>query len=139
MDAPSQPMPTGHDASSIENEHRVQLEMLQALCDAVEEGRAASKIHEILNQLTAYSELHFTSEQLLMRMYAYPDYDDHVLDHEAMTERLNQIMRRYAAGEEQLALKTANEMRDFLLAHIHSRDQAFTDYLNAMQTASPSI
>ena len=136
MDAPSQPMPTGHDASSIENEHRVQLEMLQALCDAVEEGRAASKIHEILNQLTAYSDLHFTSEQLLMRMYAYPDYADHVHDHEAMTERLRQIMRRYAAGEDRLALKTANEMREFLLAHINSRDLALTDYLTTMQTTS---
>lgn len=134
MDAPSQPMPEGHDASSIDNEHRVQLGMLQALCNAVEEGQAASKIHEILNQLTAYSELHFTSEELLMRMYAYPDYDDHILDHTAMTERLNQIMRRYAAGEDHLALKTATEMRDFLLAHINSRDQALTEYLKIMQS-----
>lgn len=138
MDAPGQSTPEAHDASNIDNEHRVQLGMLQALCDAVEQGQAASKIHEILNQLTAYSELHFTSEELLMRMYAYPDYDDHVLDHTAMTERLNQIMRRYAAGKNHLALKIANEMREFLLAHINNRDRALTDYLTTMQT-TPSL
>lgn len=123
-----------HDANSIDNEHRVQLGMLKALCDAVEEGEPAAKIHEILNQLTAYSELHFTSEELLMRLYAYPDYDDHVLDHASMTERLNQIMRRYAAGQESMALQTANEMREFLLGHINSRDEALTEYLATMQT-----
>jgi hemerythrin len=134
MDASNNQISDTHDANSIDNEHRVQLGMLNALCDAVEEGQPAAKIHEILNQLTAYSELHFMSEELLMRMYAYPDYDDHVLDHTAMTERLNQILRRYAAGQERLALKTANEMHDFLLGHINSRDQALTDYLATMQT-----
>ena len=134
MDASNNQISDTHDVNSIDNEHRIQLGMLTALCDAVDERQPAAKIHEILNQLTAYSELHFMSEELLMRMYAYPDYDDHVLDHTAMTERLNQILRRYAAGQEHLALKTANEMRDFLLGHINSRDQALTDYLETMQS-----
>ena len=134
MGAPMNQPPDSHNANSIDNEHRVQLGMLKALCDAVEEGGPAEKINEILNQLTAYSELHFMSEELLMRMYAYPDYDDHVLDHEAMTERLNQIMRRYEAGQDSMALQTANEMRDFLLGHINSRDQALTEFLETMQS-----
>ncbi len=134
MDAKNENMSETHDASSIDTEHRVQLGMLKALCDAVDEGQPAAKIHEILNQLTAYSELHFMSEELLMRMYAYPDYDDHVLDHTAMTDRLNQILRRYAAGQDNLALKTASEMREFLLSHINSRDKALTDYLTTMQS-----
>lgn len=133
MDVPTNQPPASHDANNIDNEHRVQLGMLKALCTAVEEGESAAKIHEILNQLTAYSELHFMSEELLMRMYAYPDYDDHVLDHEAMTERLNQILRRYAAGQDSIALQTANEMREFLLGHINSRDQSLTEFLANMQ------
>jgi len=46
---------------------------------------------------------------------------------------LNQILRRYAAGQDNMALKTANEMREFLLGHINSRDQALTEYLATMQ------
>lgn len=134
MDVSNYQPPDNHDASSMDNEHHVQLGMLKALCEAVEDGHPAPEIQEILNQLAAYSELHFMSEELLMRMYAYPDYDDHVLDHEAMTERLNQIMQRYAAGQDRMALETANEMREFLLGHINSRDQALTEYLATMQT-----
>ena len=123
-----------HDASSVDNEHRIQLGMLQALCDAVEAGEPAEKIHEILEQLTAYSELHFMSEELLMRMYSYPDYDDHVLDHETMTERLKQIMQRYSEGDDSMALQTANEMQEFLVGHIKSRDQALSDFLLSTQS-----
>ena len=123
-----------HDASSVDNEHRIQLGMLKALCDAVEAGEPAEKVHEILSQLTAYSELHFMSEELLMRMYSYPDYDDHVLDHEAMTERLKQITQRYSEGKESMALQTAIEMLEFLLGHINSRDQALSDFLVTTQS-----
>lgn len=73
------------------------------------------------------------SEQLLMRMYAFPDYDDHVQDHEAMIEHLNQIKDRYISGQKSIALETANEMRQFLTAHIGTRDQAFSNYLIKMQ------
>ena len=125
---------TSSDANNIDNEHRVQLGMLKALCDAVEAGGPAEKIHEILEQLIAYSELHFTSEELLMRLYAYPDYDDHVLDHEAMTERMQQILQHYSEGQKSMALQTANEMREFLLGHINSRDQALSQFLVTTQS-----
>ena len=123
-----------HDASSVDNEHRIQLGMLKALCDAVEAGEPAEKVHELLEQLTAYSELHFMSEELLMRMYSYPDYDDHVLDHEAMTERLKQITQRYSEGKDSMALQTAIEMLKFLVGHINSRDQALSNFLVTTQS-----
>ena len=134
MADPQNQSPTSSDISNIDKEHHVQLGMLKALCDAVEAGEAAEKIHEILDQLIAYSELHFTSEELLMRLYAYPDYDDHVLDHEAMTERLQQIMQRYSEGQNSMAMQTANEMREFLLGHINSRDQALSEFLAVSQS-----
>lgn len=126
--------PESLDLSSIDNEHRIQIGLLNALYDAVNDKKPASEINQILNQLTAYSELHFMSEELLMRMYAYPDYDDHVHDHEAMTEYLNDIMKTVTAGNDSMALKTASDMRQFLVSHISTRDEALSEYLNKVQT-----
>ena len=122
------------DLSSIDNEHRIQIGLLNALYDAVNNKNPASEINQILNQLTTYSELHFMSEELLMRMYAYPDYDDHVHDHEAMTEFLNDIMKTVTAGQDSMALKTASDMRQFLVSHISTRDEALSEYLTKVQT-----
>lgn len=131
MSDPTNPSATSSDTENINNEHRIQLGMINALCEAVEAGESADKIHEVLDQLTAYSELHFTSEELLMRLYSYPSYDDHVLDHEAMTERLQQITQQFSKGQNIMALQTASEMREFLLAHINSRDKALEEFLIA--------
>jgi len=127
-------LPDNLDLSSIDNEHRIQIGLLNALYEAIRDEKPAAEIKEIFNQLTTYSELHFMSEELLMRMYAYPDYDDHVHDHEAMTEYLNEIMRTVTAGQDHMVLKTASDMRQFLVAHISTRDEAFSEYLNKMQT-----
>ena len=125
--------PDNLNVSSIDNEHRVQIGLLNALYDSIKAEKSAAEIAEIVNQLTAYSELHFMSEELLMRMYAYPDYDDHVQDHETMTEHLNAIVKTSAAGEDNMILKTASDMRQFLVSHIATRDQALTEYLLKVQ------
>lgn len=125
----SQP-PDRVDSNSIDNEHRVQTGLLDALYDAVNDKKSASEINQILHQLTSYSELHFMSEELLMRLYAYPDYDDHVNDHEAITEYLNVIEKTVTAGQDSMALKTASDMRQFLVLHISTRDKAFSEFLN---------
>ncbi len=121
--------------SSIDNEHRIQIGLLNALYEAVKDKKSNGEINEIINQLTSYSELHFMSEEMLMRMYAYPDYEDHVHDHEAMTAFLTDIMQTITAGQDSITLKTASDMRQFLLAHISTRDQALTDYLNKVQNS----
>lgn len=133
MDVTLNPPTAKHDSASIDREHQVQIGMLDAFCKLIEKDAPQEKIQEMLSQLTEYSEVHFMSEQLLMRMYAFPDYDDHVQDHEAMIEHLNQIKDRYISGQKSIALETANEMRQFLTAHIGTRDQAFSNYLIKMQ------
>lgn len=120
----------------IDLEHQVQIGLLNALCDAVEYGEEAATIQEILDQLVSYSELHFMSEQLLMRMYAYPHYEDHLRDHELMTERLRQIRDGVAENDKSFALAKAHAMKLFLVSHIQSRDHDLTTYLDRVRVGS---
>jgi len=118
-----------NSADNIDAEHRVQLGLIDALQDAVSQGDKRAVVGEILDQLIAYSELHFVSEQLLMRLYAYPDYEDHSQDHEALIEKLHRIKAKYEASDQVLALETTTHLKDFLLDHIQGHDHAFAKYL----------
>lgn len=133
MDATLNSPTAKQDSTSIDKEHQVQIGMLDAFCKLIEKNASQEKIQEMLSQLTEYSEVHFMSEQLLMRMYAFPDYEDHVQDHEAMIEHLNQIKDSYLSEQKPVVLETANEMRQFLTTHIGTRDHAFSNYLIKMQ------
>lgn len=115
-------------AAVIDGEHQVQTAMLRALGDALRAGRDATQARALLEQLVEYSDVHFMSEQLLMRMCSYPDYDDHVLDHDRMMEALHGMAARHAASDGALAPGEIDELTQFLLRHIATRDRRFTAY-----------
>ena len=112
-----------------DGEHQIQLEMLSALCRAVRANTPAAELGEILQQLVAYSEAHFMSEELLMRLKSYDDYEDHVEDHLQMLDTLRGIAASHAAGDTALVAGRAAESLDFIGRHIATRDRRFADHV----------
>jgi len=113
---------------SIDAEHHIQIELVQALCDAAEAGQPSETVQTILQQLTEYSEAHFVSEEMLMRMASYDDYDDHVADHDGMIEALQEIKARHQQGQSDLVAGKAKATLAFLLKHIETRDRRFQEW-----------
>lgn len=117
----------------FDREHEVQLSLLQALCDAARGSKDAAAVGEILVQLIAYSEAHFVSEELLMRLKNYDDYENHVDDHIHMLDVLRQISSHHATGNSALVEGKAAEVLDFIGGHIATHDQRFVDFLRQGQ------
>lgn len=115
--------------SQTDHEHEVQLGLLQALCKAAGEPGDATSLGLLLDQLIAYSEAHFTSEELLMRMKSYDDYEDHVDDHNLMLETLQQIAADHAAGNFTRVTGKSEQVLGFITNHIATRDRRFADYV----------
>ncbi len=115
--------------AETDREHEIQLGLMRALCAAAGENRDFAQIGEILDKLIAYSEAHFASEELLMRLKSYDDYEDHVEDHEFMLDTLRTIASRHAAGDSSLIAGQAAEALSFIGKHIATRDRRFADYV----------
>lgn len=115
----------------VDAEHHVQVSLAQALRDTVQAGKDAALAGKILDQLTTYSDVHFLSEQLLMRMCGYPGYDDHVLDHDHMMERLEETRHRHDTGAQPLTLTETEALLTLLARHIGAQDRVFADYYRA--------
>ena len=114
---------------TIDNEHLVQLGLVDALVEAIRGGRLAAELNELLDQFIDYTKLHFVSEQLLMRLHAYPDYAEHVADHEAMVERMLAVREHLDSDRASPAAAAAERLRGELLGHIRNRDAALHAYL----------
>jgi hemerythrin len=113
----------------LDGEHRFQLELLTALARALEDGRGDEAIDEILDPLIEYTKVHFSSEELLMRLYQYPRYQEHVDDHERIVERLEDLRRAPLAGGEASARSAADQPSDWISAHIRGADRALGHFL----------
>ncbi len=115
----------------LRGEHDVQVKLLKALEDAVEHGRDRAEVVEIFRQLVDYTKVHFMSEQLLMRLYAYPQYEPHEQTHNGMIDRLTRIDELLAADDTSAAASVARELRAFVMQHIDNEDHRFARYLSS--------
>lgn len=113
----------------MQAEHDVQIELLRALGDAVSRQRSTEELEEILQQLMDYTSVHFLSEQLLMRMYAYPDYEQHEQRHTQLMERIGVLHDSLADGDRERTLTTVRHLREGILGHIEQDDAALANYL----------
>ncbi len=109
----------------MDGEHRVQLGLIEALCDAVEAHAGSEEIGRILETLVEYSKAHFLSEELLMRLDSYEGFDEHVEDHADMLDTLAAMLDTYRADEKELIPGQARKLLAFLIRHIETRDACY--------------
>ncbi|MCM2308816.1 MAG: hemerythrin family protein [Sulfuritalea sp.] len=116
-------------STTADCEHEVQLGLLRELCAAAGANCDTAVVGAILDRLISYSEAHFTSEELLMRLNSYDDYEDHVEDHQQALDALRTIAASHAEGDPGLIAGGAAELLGFIGSHIATRDRRFTDSL----------
>jgi hemerythrin len=115
-----------HEA--IDHEHHLQIALVTAFADAVEQRRPwlARRLAE---QLLRYSIVHFGSEELLMEASGDPARERHAGEHAAFLRRMRDLEgtdeTRDGVGDE--ALADAIELRDALAAHMSSADRSLVD------------
>ena len=115
--------------AETDREHEVQLGLLRELCAVAGANGDPAVIGEILDRLISYSEAHFVSEELLMRLKSYDDYEDHVEDHVQMLDTLRGIAASHAEGDDSLIAGRATESLEFISRHIATRDRRFAAYV----------
>ena len=132
MRLPPDPEEKGHSPSApegLDGEHQIQVGLIDALEEACAERRDPAVQRAILDQLLEYSRVHFLSEQLLMRLHAYPAYERHVREHEHMTEQLFDLSEHLRAGEREIGEETLRRLREELVGHIQTRDLELNNFL----------
>ena len=129
MDPSTTSQSAAESQQTLDNEHLVQLGLVDAVIESVSSGEPETNVAQLLNQFVDYSELHFMSEQVLMRHHAYPGYEEHVRDHDAIIERLHQLRDDFDADTATLTAERASRLKGELMGHIRNRDAALYAYI----------
>lgn len=114
----------GHEA--VDAEHGVQLQLVDSLLVELGKDGQRGAAQELLERLLLFTDMHFGSEELLMRLHAYPRYGEHVEEHRRLLERLRDLEARVREREASRLL--ADELRRWLQAHIAAWDRDFVDH-----------
>jgi hemerythrin len=114
---------------SIDAEHDLQMQLLDSLSQAIQRGGELSPMKYILEQFIEFSDMHFLSEQLVMRLHAYPGYEPHLEEHTRLMKKVREVRSNLLQGENAPSLLLVQELREWLVTHIAQEDAAFGIYL----------
>lgn len=127
--------PTG--LAAIDGEHRLQARLIQAIERALSEGRGGTEVDTLLDQLVELTDVHFHTEQLLMRMHSYPAYDAHVAEHETLMAHIQKVRDSHRAGDAKLGLETLRAIRDWHHGHVGGMDRTLAEFVVAHPDLDP--
>ena len=115
----------------IDEQHKVLIQRLNDMSEAVEENRGTDKIAKTLDFLIDYTNFHFSAEAKHMETNNYPGFDDHVEKHKGFTTPLNELVSDF---KEEGATPILAEAIDtflvkWLVEHIMTVDVEFGKFL----------
>jgi hemerythrin len=115
--------------SSVDSEHDLQMQLLDSLAQTLAQGGDFSPAKHVLEQFIEFSDMHFLSEQLVMRLHNYPAYEIHLEEHTRLMKKVREIRDAVFQGQRAPSLQMVQELRDWLIDHIASEDVAFGQFL----------
>ncbi len=134
MSATSQAVP---GTETVAGEHDIQLQLLAAIEQAVRDNLAFDDVVALLDQLIDYTNVHFHSEELMMRLYAFPQYEAHQAEHAELMGEVRSIRDGFHAQHQSDLLATVSELRDWLQRHMDGKDRGFMTFMSRLGASPP--
>ena len=113
---------TGHE--KIDNQHKQLISALNNIIEASKQGKGKEEIFKILDFLTGYTVMHFSTEEKLMKQYDYPDYLKHKRYHDEFKGTVGELTQQLISEgptDEMIGLVTTT-VGNWLLNHIKGDD-----------------
>lgn len=121
-------MSVGH--AVLDSDHRILIDLINQLDDAIETGQSRDVVGSVLNVLTEYIEHHFRREEALMAVAAVPSLDGHAAAHRQLEERVTLVRDRYRGGERTaLDQEVLDLLKKWLTEHILVVDKSYRPWL----------
>jgi|WetSurMetagenome_2_1015567.scaffolds.fasta_scaffold1024890_1 hemerythrin len=114
----------------IDDQHKKLVAHLNDLFEAMKAGKGREVLDAVLNGLVQYTKDHFATEESLMKLYDFPDYEAHKQKHDKMAEHVIKLKQKVDSGEISNPLQITDFLKEWLGKHIMSTDKLYGPYLN---------
>ncbi len=114
--------------NSIDYQHKKFVEILNKLFYSFNE-KDKEKIITYLDELIEHLEIHFENEENLMKMYNYPGYISHKLEHDRIYKKILSTAEKNKSGELDLSVDDLNSLKRWFYNHLDLNDKKCGEYL----------
>lgn len=123
----------------IDDEHKKLFEIGQNIYDLAMNKNYVDyydRILDLIDELKEYTVYHFSDEERVMRLYDYPDFDNHKKIHEAFVEKIENVNLNTVDDDQQKAIiKLMDFVYVWIDEHILGQDLKIKDYFNQLKNS----
>lgn len=112
----------------IDEQHKVLVRLLNDLNQAIKEHHGNEACLAILDRLVDYTRIHFAVEEALMRIFEYPDYENHKAEHEELVEEVLAMRHEITHEERRISFKLLHFLKMWLTRHIMDSDKEYSEH-----------
>jgi hemerythrin len=114
----------------IDTQHKQLVNMINALHEAMREGKGNEIMGQMVNNLATYAVRHFAEEEKYLTQHAYPGLAAHKAEHEAFKKKVGDLQKKMGEQKFGLTMEVMNFLKDWLIKHILEVDQKYAPFLN---------
>ena len=115
----------------IDKQHKVLVDLINKLYDAVLQKKEREILGTILNELVLYTKTHFTVEESLMSILHYPELKSHKMAHDKLIEKLNEFGTEFSSNRTDISAELLEFLKTWLIQHIRKTDIDYADYFKS--------
>jgi hemerythrin len=119
------------DVQRMDNQHVSLLAAAVALLAAIEAGKGREMVLETFQSMVAFASYHFAEEESLLRLYAYPNLEQHAAIHRRLLKVAEQFQARLSDGALPTAAEAEAWLKAWVISHIHDEDKKYSGFLNS--------
>ncbi|MCB1905537.1 MAG: hemerythrin family protein [Gammaproteobacteria bacterium] len=119
------------NVAEMDSQHQRLFTLVTNLHQAMASSQGANNVSRALEELVAFTQLHFATEEALMTRYAYPEYETHKQEHEHLLQDVGQLLQRFRDGDVLIPFAIELDLEAWALRHIESRDKQLALFLNS--------
>jgi len=117
--------------SKCDEDHKKLFALLNALHEAMKEGKGHETIRQVLDELADYARFHFSQEEMLLKQTNYANCLPHQMQHRAFVKKVEEFQSDMKAGKRVRTIAVVDFLKDWLIHHIKQTDREYSDHLNA--------
>ena len=92
------------------------------------------RILDLIDELKEYTVYHFADEEKVMRLYEYPDLENHKKIHEEFIEKIENVnLNRIDDDQQKAIIKLLDFVYVWIESHILVQDLRIRDYFESLK------
>lgn len=115
---------------SIDEQHKVLINMINSLQDAMSSGDSRAVLGDIFDGLIKYTEQHFTYEEKLFAEHGYAETESHIKEHQQFVAKVKDLHKQFTGSSNfMIGVDVMKFLTDWLVNHIQGIDAKYSDFL----------